>query len=109
MKKAQTAISVANQFSVEPFGRYPDDGESNGTRFREEYLCPALEEYEKVTVILDGAEGYGSSFLDESFGGLVRVHGYEEPELRRRITVVSQEDPSLIDEIWDYVKSSETK
>ncbi|WP_051631281.1 STAS-like domain-containing protein [Afifella pfennigii] len=59
-----------------PGGRYIKDGPYSGQWFREEILRPALQEArekgEAVRVLLDGAPGYGSSFLEEAFGGAVR-------------------------------------
>ena len=106
MKKPLRTIKIAEDFSTEPYGRYPEDGDANGTRFRDEWMLPALQQFEKVVVILDGTEGYGSSFLEESFGGLVRIHRIAPDLLREQLSIVSEEDPSLISEIWEYVNSA---
>lgn len=42
-----------------------------------------------MTVSLDGALGFGSSFLEEAFGGLVRL-GYKATELRNRMKIVTK-------------------
>ena len=65
-------IRIAGDFSEFPGGRYPEDGDGNGTTFREKFLVPAIESNEKVTIVLDGTRGYPSSFLEEAFGGLIR-------------------------------------
>ena len=76
-------ISVAEDYSRFPAGRYPEDGPFNGTRFREQILVPALrtavKEGHRVVVILDGVAAYSSSFLEEVFGGVAR-----EPDLPKR-------------------------
>ena len=94
-------IDVGRQFSRFPVGRYLGDGESNGQKFREDVLTPALTRYEKVVVDLDSALGYGSSFLEEAFGGLVRA-GRNKDEILRRIELVSTDD-SLKMEILQYI------
>lgn len=99
-------ITIATDYSAEPFGRYLTDGNSNGTTFREDWLKPALADDDSVVVILDGAEGYGSSFLEESFGGLVRLCGFTAESLHQRLKIVSNDDPSLIDEVWEYIDSA---
>jgi STAS-like domain of unknown function (DUF4325) len=70
-------LSIANDFSKFPAGRYKEDGPFNGTRFRDEILVPkltdALQSGSRLVVILDGVVGYSSSFLEEVFGGLARV------------------------------------
>ena len=86
-------INVARQFSPEPAGRVPADGDFNGQRFRNELLIPLLQKREHVIVDFDGTEGYGSSFLDEAFGGLVRDGYFTESELRELLKIQSSEDP----------------
>lgn len=65
-------IRIAEDFTEFPGGRYPEDGDGNGTDFRERFLVPALSSGCKVTIVLDGTRGYPSSFLEEAFGGLIR-------------------------------------
>ena len=98
----KTAISVAKEYSDEPAGRYPSDGSFSGERFRKELLVPALKGHEHVTVDFDGTEGYGSSFLEEAFGGLVR-DGFAPAQLRKQLEIHSKEDPTVIEEIWGYI------
>lgn len=102
-----TQINLASQFSEYPAGRYRTDGNQSGQAFREDYLVPNLQKHEKIVVVLDGAMGYGSSFLEEAFGGLVREHGFTARELRQKLEIVSVEDPALIDEIWEYIEEQE--
>jgi hypothetical protein len=100
-----TQINVAEQFSRRPIGRYLSDGNSTGEAFRLKLLLPALEGSSPVVVILDGVAGYPSSFLEEAFGGLVRVHGYTSADLRRRVRLQNS-DPAFDtykDEIWTYI------
>lgn len=86
-------IDVAKQFSPYPSGRFPDDGNYNGQRFRVEFLEPALKSArssgcgEKVVVDIDGVRSFGSSFLEESFGGLIRLHIFSRDELTRLLEV----------------------
>jgi predicted oxidoreductase len=100
MKKS--IISVAQQFSRFPAGRVRTDGDFSGERFREEFIVPALVDQGRVSIELDGAAGYGSSFLEEAFGGLVRHNKFTEHELRERLTLVSK-DQTLEHEIWSYI------
>ena len=78
-----TKINIGEEFSKTPRGRYPADGKNSGERFRENFLKKIFSEPDKYTqpveIVLDGAEGYGSSFLEEAFGGLVRK-GYATAE-----------------------------
>lgn len=78
-------IVIGTDFSDTPSGRYRDDGPFSGEVFRDDLLVPALKENEKVCVDISGVEGYGSSFLEEVFGGLVRLGIYTKSELTEKL------------------------
>lgn len=95
-------INLGRDFSRYPAGRYLTDGPYSGEKFRAEFLVPILSgSTEKVVIELDGARGLGSSFLEEAFGGLVRL-GYSAQDVLKRIDLKS-EDASLVKEIEDYI------
>lgn len=98
-------IILAKQFSRYPAGRYVVDGPFSGELFRKKFLSPALREKQHISIDLDGARGYGSSFLEEAFGGLVR-EGYSAQEIRDYVDLISS-DISLLAEIWEYVSDAE--
>lgn len=98
------SISVSTRFSEYPAGRYRADGDFSGEVFREDILVPLLSKHDLVEIDLDGAMGYGSSFLEEAFGGLVRNHKeYPAEKLHQKLKFKSDEEPSLIEEIWIYI------
>lgn len=99
-----TKINIARDFSLFPGGRYRTDGEHSGEEFRDEYLIPALAKNEQVQIELDGTRGYGSSFLEETFGGLVRI-GHAPEDLLKMIVLVSRK-PALVEEIQDYINAA---
>jgi len=94
-------ISIANDFSVYPAGRMIHDGPFSGEKFRKDFLEPVMKSNEQATIDLDGTRGYGSSFLEEAFGGLVR-EGYDANVVKQRITIVSSRG-SLTNEINSYI------
>jgi hypothetical protein len=100
-------IKVFKDFYDELIGRFPTDSDYNGERFRNEYLVPALRDFDKVIVDFDGVEGYGSSFLDEAFGGLIHACNLSKADVLSRLSLVSDEDKSLIEEILDYINKAE--
>ena len=61
-----------------------------------------------MTIDLDGTEGYGSSFLEEAFGGLIRDDGFRVASLKERLTFKSDEDPSIPEEIDDYLMKADS-
>lgn len=75
-----------------PGFRLQSDGPNSGEWFRDTILLPALKkaiaDHEKLTVQLDGVAGYGSSFLEEAFGGLVRNRLVKATDLDRYLIVV---------------------
>lgn len=103
---SMTQINVSKDFSEYPAGRYRDDGEFSGEVFREDLLVPKLEIYDVVEINLDGSMGYGSSFLEEAFGGLVRLKKFTREALHKKLKFHYKEDPIVIDEIWQYIDSA---
>ena len=100
-------INIANDYSRYPSGRFKKNGNSSGQGFREALLIPAIKEGE-VEIELDGTIGYGSSFLEEAFGGLVRELKISGDKLLKQIKLTSEDD-SLIKEIEDYMLQAKSK
>lgn len=96
-------ISVGKDFSKVPAGRFYSDGPASGQAFREKFLVPALQSNSTVVVSLDDTEGYGSSFLEEAFGGLIRVHGFGLADLHQQLVIKSLDDPTLVEEVASYI------
>ena len=96
-------IIKVSDFSKFPGPRFIRLGPDSGEQFRDEVLIPAINAYGTIGVDLDDVFGYGSSFLEEAFGGLVRAgvkttHIYALME-----NIISEDDPSLKDEIIEYI------
>ncbi|MFI3138367.1 MAG: STAS-like domain-containing protein [Methylococcaceae bacterium] len=98
-------IDIGKDFSRYPAGRYEADGPFSGELFRSRFLVPALDSKEQLTIELDSTAGYGSSFLEEAFGGLVRL-GYSANQIKS-VIVLNSEDPSLLEEIEEYILDAE--
>lgn len=82
-------------FSTRPGPRYRSQGEFSGEEFFEkclnEWFCEARESGRTLRVVLDGTDGYLSSFIDEAFGRLVYTYGIDE--VNRILELVSDEEP----------------
>jgi len=83
-------IEIAEEFSRFPGPRYKQHGDFSGEEFREEILVPALraakDQDSVLIVVLDDVAGYGSSFLEEAFGGLIRA-GFSREELDKHLRI----------------------
>jgi len=63
---------------------------------------------QRTVIIFDGARGYGSSFLEEAFGGLVRL-GFNKAKILETFEFVSDNDPALVSELIDYIDDAESE
>lgn len=98
-------INIATDFSRTPGARYKTDGDFSGQEFFEEILernfLSIKDSSYKLIVNLDDTDGYATSFLDETFGGLARKYGKEL--VLNKIEFISHEEPYLIEEIKSYM------
>lgn len=98
-------------FSITPGSRYKDEGKKahSGEEFRETLLEPAFKEIlksdKKLIVNLDGTIGYGTSWLEEVFGGLARNFG--KKIVLEKLQFISEEEDYLIDDIKQYIEDAE--
>ncbi len=104
-------IIRVRDFSITPGSRYKDEGDFSGEEFRERFLEPsfekALEIRKKILIDLDGTIGYGTSWLEEVFGGLARKYGIDK--VIKLLDFKSDEEPYLIDDIKEYIKNAKAK
>lgn len=102
-------IKISSDFTDTPGGRERAEGEYSGEQFREEILVPKYEEAErkgeKLSIDFDDCFGFGTSFLEEAFGGLVREH--HKKQILKRIIIISHEDKTIEKNINKYVKAAE--
>ncbi|MBP7541945.1 STAS-like domain-containing protein [Shewanella sp. S23-S33] len=97
-----TIIKVSERYPC-PGPRYKRLGPASGEEFRD-WIVNELSKSDELAVDLDGTEGYGSSFLEECFGGLIRIG--VNPQIVKKIQLISTEEPELIDEINEYIEDA---
>jgi hypothetical protein len=101
-------IRIARDFTTTPGPRHIEEGDFSGELFRKQILAPAYERAtaskEELVVDLNGTEGYATSFLEESFGGLARTFG--ETNVTTTLRLLCDDDPYLIDEINQYISEA---
>lgn len=102
-------INIVKDFSDTPGGRTISEGEFSGELFREQLLLPkykeAIDKNEKLEIDFDGAFGYPPSFLDEAFGGLVKI--LKKKSLLDNIVIISNDDLTIERRIKKYVADAE--
>ena len=103
-------LSIAREFTKSPGPRYRKDGSLSGQQFLEEILRPRFEEAlaasAKLVVNLDGVSGYPTSFLEEAFGGLARLH--KQDVVDRTLEFVCTDEPYQDQEIRRYIRDART-
>ncbi|MBP9993478.1 MAG: STAS-like domain-containing protein [bacterium] len=101
---------IATQFSRTPSARIESEGKFPGEKLREiitPMLKACIQKKEEFWIDLDGTAGYGTSFLEEVFGGLIRVEHIDYKDLRDWLKIKSDEEEELIEECWSYIEDAE--
>lgn len=100
-------FSIAREFSSYPGPRKISEGPYSGELFQTSQLSKivreCLETNTKLVLDLDGTSGYNTSFLEESFGGLIRHDRFSLDELNSVLEIKSDDEPYLINEIRKYL------
>jgi hypothetical protein len=102
-------IDVGRTFSPFPYGRYPKHGPYNGEVFRDQFLLPKLKELPGHPIVVDFTNVQvkpGSSFLEETFGGLVRLRKCKPADLLPIISVRGFADPNMDQIIQHYISDA---
>jgi hypothetical protein len=106
-------IKIAKDFSYAPGPRYIHEGKNSGELFRTTILHHAMKEAilskQKLTVDLDGTGGFGRSFLEEAFGGLIRIDKMSYQSILDVLEVISNEQPLLKEKVYSYLKKAHEK
>lgn len=97
-------FSIAREFSPHPGPRYVRHGSNSGEALRKRLLEYVKQTPGRVVIDLDGTKGFGSSFLDEAFGGLIRWEGWSKDEVKRKFEFRSRIDPSYVSEIEESIE-----
>jgi hypothetical protein len=104
-------IKIAEDFTPSPGPRLIAEGPGSGELFRTTVLFPKVKEAIAkrctLTIDLDGASGYGTSFLEESFGGLIRENKLDLAILKALLVIISTEEPDLLDEIREDMEEAQ--
>ena len=102
-------IKVLDDFSYTPGVREEIEGDDPGEKFLADVLLPkfaeALAAGKMLEVDMDDVAGYPTSFLEAAFGGLVR-HYKNAKLVRDNISIISNDDPFLSEDIDEYISDA---
>lgn len=98
-------INISTDFTDCPGPRYCVQGDYSGEQFYHSLLnkkfASCISQDTELLLNLDDTNGYMSSFLDEAIGNL--VYDFGGKEVRNRLKIVSNEEPSWINLIKNRV------
>ena len=104
-------VNVATDFYPRPSGRYKLDGDHSGQAFRDDILFPKLnrviEQNSDAKVVVDFTDVTmaGSSFLEEAFGGLIRVSKLDGKKVLAHLKIISSRKV-INDRIQQYIREA---
>ncbi len=101
-------IRVAKDFSLMPSGRSYTDGSYTGEHFYD-YLVHTMDSIpddEKIIVNFDGILSAGSSFLEQSFAGLIRKKNITKKQFPDKFIIEANDYPEIREKILRYVKEA---
>jgi STAS-like domain of unknown function (DUF4325) len=108
--RQKIALNIAKEYTPQPGPRTREEGHFSAEQFMDEVLLDKFDKAvsggAKLIVELDGGYGYGTSFLEEAFGGLARKRGIAV--VLRHIEIRSEEEPYLRDDVLKYIREAET-
>lgn len=99
--KNKRIYNIASEFTIAPAGRKKPEGDFTGEHFRE-ILIKLLEDNQTLEIDLTGLKMTGTSFFEESFGGLIRHGFFNEKELKEKLTITGDK-AFLIKEVLFYI------
>ncbi len=103
MNMSKHFIKVA-EFTKYPGPRFIKLGPCSGEEFRETVLLPAIKSYGgNIIVDMNGVSGYGSSFLEEAFGGLIRKGIESNVVLAIANSIICDDEETIKEEVLGYV------
>ena len=96
-------INVGLAFSEFLTGRKRIDNRFSGEAFLYDVLLPALRTSDQLILELDSVRGFSSAFMEEVFGGLIRLQEFTKEELDQKL-VIKTMMKSWIREINQYLE-----
>ncbi len=100
-------VIKVRDFSKTPGTRHAAEGLFSGEDFRkiiDPEFKKAFSDRVKLIVDLDNTIGYGTSWLEEVFGGLARSEGTKK--VAGTLEFISEEEPYLIGDIKGYIEDA---
>jgi hypothetical protein len=99
-------LSIAEEFSRTPGPRSKKEGPFSAEEFWEKLVSRfenAMKTGGKLLIDMDGAAGYGTSFIDGTFGGLARQ--YTTDVVKQFLDVKCDQDTVILEEVWENINN----
>lgn len=107
----QIKLSIKDDYTPLPGPRFAWQGPHSGEEFRNQILEPkflaAQRNGDTLLVDLDGGYGYGTSFLEEAFGGLAEKYGSKA--VQDVIEIKSDDERFWLAAIEGYIRDRRRK
>ena len=108
--KYKRRIKIMNIIKIKDFAKYPGPryanlGEFSGEVFRDAVLIPAIMKNDDFSIDFNGVYGFGSSFLEEAFGGLVRK-GVPSEKIEILMKNLICDDETIVAEVISYINDA---
>jgi hypothetical protein len=108
-----TVIKVSDFFKI-PGARHREDGDNSAQQFFEDAVKAVADkellesQNGRLLIDLDNTVGYPSSFISE-LSKLMSDEYKNAPKIKKRIKIVSEEDPGLVESFWYGFKQNYSK
>ncbi|WP_425641444.1 STAS-like domain-containing protein [Marinomonas gallaica] len=88
-----------------PGPRYKKLGPDSGEMLRDDIIWPLFAKDHDLVINLD-VKGFGSSFLDEAFTGLVLNYGLKRSDIEFLLeNLMCESDCTIVEEIREYINN----
>lgn len=96
-------FNITKEFSKRPCGRYKEHGNYSAERLREIILEKLNSSNDVLTIDVSGLSMFSSAFINECFGGMIRLNLISKSDLNNRIVFVTKENNFIIDRIKETI------
>jgi len=106
-------VKIRDDYNWSTGSRLIIEGPHSGEDFRIKFFYPmiidAIASNETLTIDFDGGIGYGTSWLEEVFGGVIRKDRVDAQDVRKHLRLIATQQPYILRLVDKYMKQAEEK